>query len=388
MYEGTLYVFLFGGFMSKFINFFIKLLLYIISFLFTCLIVLIICTTIFSRKNNVSVPDTLVEFQAIGQEFLDYTLTNKVSINLSVDDNLEYSEDLDFNLTGKYRYYYEQLDSNSKIIYTTLVNEMDNLKKDNYTISFSTKFNDLLNEPNGQAVLNKAFQSALDAFTYDYPELFYLDVSKISLIIKSTSIGPITTYKVSLSPIDKKNYLNDNFKSETEVDIAISQLENIRNNAVDSLDDLSDYDKLLSVHDSLVNNLEYDITLNKPNTHNIYGALVEKNVVCEGYAKAFKYILDSLDIKNILVSGDATSSTNETESHMWNYVQLNGNWYGVDVTWDDPIIIGSSNKNSLRHTYFLKGYSTFNKSHVATGLISDKGIAFTLPTLSKTNYNK
>ena len=71
---------------------------------------------------------------------------------------------------------------------------------------------------------------------------------------------------------------------------------------------------------------------------------------------------------------------------MWNYVELNGKWYGVDVTWDDPIIIGGPSKNSLRHTYFLKGNSTFNKSHVTTGKISDEGIIYKLPSLSLENY--
>ena len=85
---------------------------------------------------------------------------------------------------------------------------------------------------------------------------------------------------------------------------------------------------------------------------------------CEGYEKSFKYILDSLNIENILVSGTATNSSGEIESHMWNYIKLNNNWYGVDVTWDDPIIIGGFSKNNLRHDYFLKGYTTFNKSHI------------------------
>ena len=71
---------------------------------------------------------------------------------------------------------------------------------------------------------------------------------------------------------------------------------------------------------------------------------------------------------------------------MWNYIKLDENWYGVDVTWDDPIVTGGLNKNVLRHTYFCKGYYTFKNSHVASRKISDEGQSFTLPELSKENY--
>lgn len=371
--------------MKKLINFIIKTLVYIILFLFALLIVLVACTIIFSQNNNLSVTETVEEFQVIGKEFIEYTLTDKNSINISFSDIDSY-QNFETKPSTKVKYYYNQLDDTGKIIYSKLENNINNLKKENYTIDFSTKFNDLLHEPAGQNTLNKSFQSALDAFSYDYPELFYIDITKITLIIKSTSIGPLITYTVSISPTDNSNYLSNHFSSETEVDIAISKVENIRNNAISSIATLNDYDKILSIHDSLANSLEYDSTLNKTHTHNIYGALVQKKVVCEGYAKAFKYILDGLNIENILVSGTGTNSSGETESHMWNYVKLNGNWYGVDVTWDDPIIIGGISKNNIRHTYFLKGSSTFIKSHEPSGSISDTGMLFKLPSLSTINY--
>lgn len=366
-------------------NFIIKTLTSIILFLFAILIILIACTLIFSQNNNLSVTETVEEFQAIGKEFIEYTLTDKNSINISLSDTNSYQAS-EIKPSTKIKYYYNQLDDTAKIIYNKLENNIDNLKKKNYTINFSTDFNDLLHKTSGQNILNKSFQSALDAFSYDYPELFYIDITKITLIIKSTSIGPLTTYTVSISPSDNSNYLNEYFTSENEVDIAISKVENIRNNAINSITTLNDYDKILSIHDSLVNSLEYDSTINKANTHNIYGALVQKNVVCEGYAKAFKYILDGLNIENILVSGTGTNSSEKTESHMWNYVKLNGNWYGVDVTWDDPIIIGGISKNNIRDTYFLKGSSTFIKSHEPSGKISDTGMLFELPSLSTRNY--
>lgn len=373
----------------KFIKWIIKTLIRIIILLFILLLTFFVFTFIFSKKNNVSVEDTLIHFESIGSEFIDYTLTDKNSVNISLDtiENAETTNnDLQITNSNKSNYYYSQLDSNSKIIYDALENNIDNLKKKNYVINLNTQFNDLLHTSTGQYILNKAFQSSLDAFFYDHPEIFYLDLTKISLIITSTSFGSLSTYTVKLEPKDGTNYLSDTFSSELDVDNAIYEVEKIKNNVINQLKDEDDYNKILKVHNMLVNSIEYDSTLNKENTHNIYGALVEREVVCEGYAKAFKYILDALNIECILVSGDATNSSGTSESHMWNYVKLNENWYGVDVTWDDPIIVGGYKKNNIRHDYFLKGKSTFIESHSSSGKISDNGMLFKLPTLSDKNY--
>lgn len=232
--------------------------------------------------------------------------------------------------------------------------------------------------------LNKSFQAALDAFFYDHPELFYIDLTKITLTTKYTTFGSKTTYKVSLEPKNGTNYLYEQFSSKDKLEKAISQVQSLRNAIITQLFK-DDYTKILTVHNTLIDLMQYDTSLNRANTHNIYGALIEKNTVCEGYAKAFKYILDGLNIPCILVSGTATNSTGKTESHMWNYVYLNNNWYGIDLTWDDPIIIGST-KGTIKHTYFCKGSYTFKYSHFPNGNISGAGMNFSIPTLSANDY--
>lgn len=377
--------------MKNLVDFIIKTLIFLIIFL-----AILLAGTVFysymSDDDNVSIESAISYVQSIGNNIIDeFNPNNKHVINIALDDTHILSDQttLSYNDYNKSTYYYNQLDTNAKKIYNSLKDNIDNLKKDNFTIDFEKQFNDLLHEATGQEQLNISFQSALDAFFYDYPELFYINLTKISLLIKSTSIGPLTTYTVKISPDNTNNYLYKEFSSEEKVNIAISKVENIKNYIIDNLSiNSSTYDKILTVHDTLVKSLEYDSSLNKSNTHNIYGALIERSVVCEGYAKAFKYILDSLNIENILVSGTATNSSGESESHMWNYIKLNDNWYAVDVTWDDPIIIGGFSKDNLRHDYFLKGNTTFNTSHIPSGKISDNGITFTLPNLSTTNYKK
>ncbi len=371
-------------FFSSILNFII-ILLTIGIILALCFIVFIY---VFSYTNNTSVEDSVAYVKTIGSDALGITYTDKDLVNLLSEPNPSSGSSLHAK-SSHYKYYYDQLDENGKLIYNVLENNIDNLKTDHYIMDFSTKFNELLNKSSGKHELNLSFQSALDAFFYDHPEIFYIDLTKISLVINYTSFAGKTTYKVSFEPRDGcNNYLLDGFSSKQEVDLAIEKIENIKNNMIDLINsDATDYNKALSVHDTLVKLIEYDSEISNRNTRNIYGALVDNSVVCEGYAKSYKYILDSLGIDCILISGKGTNSSGETEDHMWNYIKLHDNWYGVDVTWDDPIIIGRSLKgNVIRHDNFCKKAYTFNSSHEANGRLSDAGMLFTLPNLSYSDY--
>lgn len=369
--------------MKKIISFFLQLIINTFVIIVFLAILLVAIFFILSKTNNISIKETLSYVKSAIDVSSELTLDNTNQV-------YEYNyKDTSNIVDTNNNYYYTQLDDDiSKRIYNELSKNISNLKKENYIIDFSTEFNTLLNTPSGQYKLNKSFQSALDAFFYDHPELFYIDITKISLKTEYNKFGPITTYKVSLSPTSGTNYLSDNFKTEQEVNIAISKIENIKNNLIKKLNNKNDYDNILAVHDTLVKSLEYysaEETVN--NTHNIYGAFVEKKAVCDGYAKAFKYILDSVGIECILVNGKATNSTGKTESHMWNYVKLKNNWYAVDVTWDDPVVIGGTSSNILiNHNYFCKGRNLFNKSHFPSNKISNEGKYFSLPSLSDKNY--
>ena len=109
--------------------------------------------------------------------------------------------------------------------------------------------------------------------------------------------------------------------------------------------------------------------------------------MCEGYAKAFQYIMNEVGIESAIVIGTGTNSKNETENHDWNYVKLNGQWYAVDVTWDDPIITGGGIlTDKAKYQYFLKGSKTINENHVLSGKFTDKGQIFEYPELSVEDY--
>ena len=90
--------------------------------------------------------------------------------------------------------------------------------------------------------------------------------------------------------------------------------------------------------------------------------------VCEGYARAFKVLCDRLGIPCVLTEGYARSSKSGSyQAHMWNYVCVEGVWYAVDVTWNDPRVAGNENaaqSGKESEQYLLVGGMT----SVANGL--------------------
>ena len=107
----------------------------------------------------------------------------------------------------------------------------------------------------------------------------------------------------------------------------------------------------------------------------------------EGYAKAFKYLMGKIGVETIVVIGTATDSNGNSQNHAWNYLNLNNTWYAIDVTWDDPILIGGGwlTKKS-RYKYFLKGSTTMAKDHKESHTFIDNGTEYELPILSISEY--
>lgn len=289
--------------------------------------------------------------------------------------------------SGRYKYYYDQLDENAKIIYSAVESNIENLKTGTAKIDFGERFNSLLNEENGKETLNVAYQAALDAFGLDYPDVFYIDVTKMVLMIYSKTNILGTKYTVDIEPAENENYLAEGFSSKTDVDNALNKLESIKNDVASQVANDNPYTKVKRIHDFLVDYIEYDTSMKKPNTRNIYGALVERSVVCEGYAESMKFLLDAVGVPCIEVVGNGTNSQGQTEAHAWNYVMLNNIWYAVDATWDDPAIIGGGTApKSAKTRYFLKGENSFNQTHFPSGQVSDEGTVFRYPELSKEDY--
>ncbi len=98
----------------------------------------------------------------------------------------------------------------------------------------------------------------------------------------------------------------------------------------------SDFDKVLYVHDYLVQNFSYDyegLRTEEATGQNVavrdtYNFFTRKVGVCQAYTLAFIALCDELGIESLPVTCDPLN-------HVWNLVELDGAWYHIDVTWDD-----------------------------------------------------
>ena len=122
----------------------------------------------------------------------------------------------------------------------------------------------------------------------------------------------------------------------------------------------STYDKLKIIHDWIVKNNTYDHEhvgdQSYRTQYTAYGALIDQTSVCQGYTVLFYRMCLEAGIDVRAIAGIATTET-ESGRHSWNIVRIDGLYYIVDTTWDDPTVEGSS-EGTLRWDYFLKGSAT------------------------------
>lgn len=215
----------------------------------------------------------------------------------------------------------------------------------------------------------------------DHPEIFYVGQEfKVLVTLLKRDILPVYIYSpTEVSQIRKK--LDDTASR------IISEFIN---------DHQSEYDKVRSLHDYLKSNLEYDTVAansHRPNerniaeAHNIIGALIKSKCVCEGFAKAFKFLCDKIGLECWVVSGKGSSSIG-AGPHAWNIVRINGYYHHVDVTWDNQYSDSSAIPNygymnlsdeeiAKDHTWNRKNYpqcpsSPYNYFRVNNALVDSK----------------
>ena len=299
-----------------------------------------------------------------------------------VKDDIEFPEQEKLTEAQKY-YYYQQLSQTGKKIYLSIEKNIEKIKKgeDNIPLPASLN-NDAQSNEQGKDYIAKEYQNAWDAFMTDRSEYFYIDSSKVCLVTKVISKGKNTNYEFFIGKGNNETYFANAFENKKDVDDAIQKVENVKNDVLKNANG-NNYEKIKYIHDWIVDNVKYD-TSNNENLSNIYGCLVNKKVVCEGYARTFKYLMDELNIPCVLVSGTAVDENGKSERHAWNYVYIKNSWYAIDVTWDDPIIIGNGRVNDkIKYRYFLKGSDFISLNHTPIGEVTKNGIKLQYPVLSK-----
>ena len=187
--------------------------------------------------------------------------------------------------------------------------------------------------------------AAITALRYDKPEALWLSDMRYGVSWTSSGSSSVVTKEAIFA--FRLKYDGD------ELEMYNRQMASARAlaNRVDQSADL--YRQVMQVHDLLAAQSTYNYealeqvgTKAESLSHQAYSCLVAGDPyepVCDGYAKAVKVVCDLLEIPCVLVSSD---------THMWNNVKMDdGDWYNLDLTWDDTGDTGS-------HLYFLVGSMT------------------------------
>ncbi|NJJ42276.1 transglutaminase domain-containing protein [Paenibacillus apii] len=118
-------------------------------------------------------------------------------------------------------------------------------------------------------------------------------------------------------------------------------------------------EKVKAIHDWVVLNLKYDTTFTK---FTAYEGLKSGSAVCQGYSLLTYKLLKGAGIANKIVEGTAWQG-GTGQSHAWNLVQLNGRWYHLDTTWDDPT---PDRKGAVSTAYYLRTDNQMRRDHTWT----------------------
>lgn len=188
---------------------------------------------------------------------------------------------------------------------------------------------------------------ALTAYKYDNPGEFWLDDSFLTTTYNDKVVLELMSYYSSEELVQHKTTFDNKV---TEI---LGSMEK----------GLSEYGRELYIHDYLINNCQYDDDVLNTSATNIadynfesytsLGALINGKAVCQGYTEAMSYLLSCVGIKNTSVSG-----VGQQENHIWNAVEIDGDWYYLDVTWDD------NNGEAFMYDYFNLTTEQLENDHI------------------------
>ena len=168
----------------------------------------------------------------------------------------------------------------------------------------------------------------------------------------------LSTINNYVHPFNSYNSVNVNINNLGRIHVQIDKVYtnddiNKINASVDQIyasiikPNMTDTQKIKTVHDYIINNTVYDKTwVNEKNktskANTAYGPLFNKVALCGGYTDLMQLFLEKMNIKSVRIA---------SSNHIWNYVYVNNEWKHLDLTWDDPIT--NTGQNLLKYDYYL-----------------------------------
>ncbi len=240
------------------------------------------------------------------------------------------SEAIEVTESGSpYKHYYGKLDNIEKHAYNEIISEIY----------------DMPEKIEVPAIDADQLDRVFSAILMDNPDLFFLG------------------RRCTLTSEMLKTYCAPEYIiTSEEYSVQLQEIEQAKQKIVSSLSDPDDeWQTELEIHDYIIDNCTYELSEPKLVCSSVYGALVNGRAACEGYSRAAKLLFDEVGIECALVSGIATSEGGEDGPHMWNAVKINGDFYYLDCTWDDPV--GDDGVEIKSYSYFNVSTKMISKTH-------------------------
>ena len=250
-------------------------------------------------------------------------------------------------------YQYSQMTASEKQLYNKLVKAVENLQNTLPVTGMTIKADDALN----------LFYRVLA----DNPQYFW--VARQSTVIYDSRTEVVEKFVLQYTDgekcdtVDKKNrptVVADRAKIAAKRKALEEKISRILNTVPANIPEV-EREKLF--HDYILANVSYDtvaasnpspVNGQLPHAFDIYGAAIEGKAVCEGYSKLFQYLCCRTGINATQIPGEAGGG-----GHMWNAVKLDGDWYEIDVTWDD------GSETVPFYGYFNLPHSQMAQTHTA-----------------------
>ncbi|MBQ3021079.1 MAG: hypothetical protein IJD92_02500 [Bacilli bacterium] len=206
-------------------------------------------------------------------------------------------------------------------------------------------------------IIYSTLNNGWETFTFYCPNEYTNCINDIAKISKdSTLLSNINNY---VHPFNNFSKINIASSTTGEITIKVTKLysdEDINkiNIGVDEIiteqitTDMSTEDKILKIHDYIINNTRYDVNKVNDDSYTALGPLFNGTSVCSGYADLMAIFLTKFGLNNYKVASD---------THVWNAVYINDEWLNIDLTWDDPIT-KNSDVDTLLHQFFLVNTET------------------------------
>lgn len=209
-------------------------------------------------------------------------------------------------------YYFAKLNSMEQIGYRRLIEAISRKKKYVHM---------------GDSIGEESLAKITDALNYDHPELFYVDFKHINYMLGPMGLAYQINYNAKLATVEKAmRRLQREARAVTEQACAAG----LKN----------DFDKCRWIHNYLVRHITYHFDALRaperfPESYRIDGVFQNRTAVCEGIAKAFKFLCDQLGVEAFVITGTSSmQNVGQEISHAWDIVRLDGEYMHVDTTWD------------------------------------------------------